>query len=267
MQYGQLHENDTLTGFWQDVWFTDEVHLLSATLQNKPEYELRFPGQEQRKEHLREVKSSGLKVTVHIAAGVSYNHKGPLIFYKDPKEPTEKAYKPRKPRKTMYQTESEYQAQIQKWEQNQPEGEVIPKGNAMSQEFYAKEVLPIHISEVQRLQKRYGRCIYLQEDGDPSHGNKSFDNPCARLKRDAGLSIFVHPAQSPDLNPIEAIWMILKQRLRGGKWKTVAEFKAAIQREWDQITLDEIRKRIREMPWRCKKVIELQGGRVRSSVW
>ena len=30
--------------------------------------------------------------------------------------------------------------------------------------------------------------------------------------------------------------------------ETVAEFKAAIQREWDRIILDQIRKRIREMP-------------------
>ena len=137
----------------------------------------------------------------------------------------------------------------------------------MSQEFYAREVLPRHIKEIKTLEERLQRQIYLQEDGDPSHGNKSTNNPCFRLKRAAGLLILVHPAQSPDLNPIEAIWMIIKQRLRGGRWSTVAEFKAAIQREWDRITLEDIRKRIREMPWRCKKVVELEGKRVRSSVW
>ncbi|KAF1983122.1 hypothetical protein K402DRAFT_338837, partial [Aulographum hederae CBS 113979] len=204
---------------------------------------------------------------VHVAAGVSYNHKGPLIFYKDPKEPTEKIYKPRKPRKTMYQTEEQFQHEIQQWERQQPEAEVIPKGNAMSQEFYAKEVLPKHITEIRALQERFKRPIYLQEDGDPSHGKKSVNNPCAQLKRDADLVILIHPAQSPDLNPVEAIWQILKQRLRGGRWRTVAEFKAAIQREWDKITIAQIRKRVREMPWRCKKVIQLKGARVRSALW
>ncbi|KAF1982209.1 hypothetical protein K402DRAFT_340853, partial [Aulographum hederae CBS 113979] len=204
---------------------------------------------------------------VHVAAGVSYNHKGPLIFYKDPKEPTEKTYKPRKPRKTMYQTEEQFQHEIQQWERQQPEAEVIPKGNAMSQEFYAKEVLPKHITEIRALQERFKRPIYLQEDGDPSHGKKSVNNPCAQLKRDADLVILIHPAQSPDLNPVEAIWQILKQRLRGARWRTVAEFKAAIQREWDKITIAQIRKRVREMPWRCKKVIQLKGARVRSALW
>jgi hypothetical protein len=60
---------------------------------------------------------------------------------------------------------------------------------------------------------------------------------------------------------------MLKQRLRGGKWQTVAEFKTAIQRESDKITIKEIRKRIAEMPWRCKQLIELNGERIRSDLW
>jgi hypothetical protein len=44
VEYGKKHENDTLTGFWQYVGFTDEVHLQSIKLQNKVEYKLRFPG-------------------------------------------------------------------------------------------------------------------------------------------------------------------------------------------------------------------------------
>jgi hypothetical protein len=137
----------------------------------------------------------------------------------------------------------------------------------MSQEFYAREVLPKHIEEYLALQEKYSRPIYLQEDGDPSHGNRLTDNPCYCLKKDSDLRILVHPAQSPDLNPIEACWQILKQRLRGEYWRTVAEFKETIQREWDRITIAQIRRRISKMPWRCKKVQELKGKRVRSSIW
>jgi hypothetical protein len=137
----------------------------------------------------------------------------------------------------------------------------------MSQEFYAKEILPKHIEEIKALEKHYYHRFRLQEDGDPSHGNKSVNNPCARLKRDADLQILIHPAQSPNLNPIEACWQIVKQRLRGGTWQTVAEFKAAIQREWDRVTIAQIRRRIREMPWRCKRVQELKGERIRSLLW
>ena len=79
--------------------FTDEVYFQSIKLQNKAEYELRFPSQERL---LKETKVTGLNVTLYCAGFVTYNYKGPLTFYKDPKEPSEKSYKPRKPRKTMY---------------------------------------------------------------------------------------------------------------------------------------------------------------------
>ena len=137
----------------------------------------------------------------------------------------------------------------------------------MLQEFYTREILPQYIQEIKALEERYHHRFWLQEDGDPSHGNKSTNNPCYRMKRAADLWILTHPAQSPDLNPIEAIWQIMKQRLRGGRWKTVEEFKAAIQREWDRITLAQIRRRIREMRWRCKRIQELEGARIRSALW
>ncbi|KAF2434387.1 hypothetical protein EJ08DRAFT_582118, partial [Tothia fuscella] len=56
----------------------------------------------------------------------------------------------------------------------------------------------------------------LQEDGDPSYRNRSSNNPCAKLKTAAGLLILVHLPQSPDLNPVESCWQIIKQSLRGG---------------------------------------------------
>jgi hypothetical protein len=198
VKYGVKHEKETLTGFWQYAWFTDEVHFQSVKLQNKAEYELRYPGQER---HLKETKTSGLDVTIHCAAGISYNSKGRLIFYKDPKEPSQKTYKPRKPRKTMYQSDEQHKKEVEAWEAAQPAAEVIPKGNAMSQEFYAKEILPKHIEEIKALEKHYHHRFRLQEDGDPSHGNKSANNPCARLKRDADLQILVHPAQIPRSKP------------------------------------------------------------------
>ena len=66
---------------------------------------------------------------------------------------------------------------------------------------------------------------------------------------------------------MEAIWNIIKQRLRGGSWKTVAEFKQAIVNEWDKITLQQIQSRIMEMPWRCSQIKHLNGARVKLEEW
>jgi hypothetical protein len=213
------------------------------------------------------VKKSGLDVTIHVAGGISYNHKGTLIFYKDPQEPSEKQRLPPKPRKSKYESEETWQSRVKVWEDAKPKEDTTPKGNCMTQVFYAKKILPEHIKQIKALEERHGKRYRLQEDGDPSHGNRSFSNPPAQLKRDADLLILVHPPQSPDLNPIEAIWGIMKKRLRGRTWSTVAQFKADIQAEWDKITMAEIRRRIREMPRRCRMVQESKGERIKTSLW
>ena len=37
--------------------------------------------------------------------------------------------------------------------------------------------------------------------------------------------------------------------------------------EWRRITIAQIRRRIREMPWRCEQLIKMEGARIRSKTW
>lgn len=76
-----------------------------------------------------------------------------------------------------------------------------------------------------------------------------------------------HPTQSPDLSPIESIWQIIEQRLRGGRWESVDESKYAILAEWRHIKLAKIQKRIVEMLMRCSKLTENGGNRIRTRLW
>lgn len=145
--------------------------------------------------------------------------------------------------------------------------EIKSRGNSMTQKLYAETILPKHIERIKELEARFGRKILFQEDGDSSHGHRSANNAPEKLRRASDLQILIHPPQSPDLNPIEAIWEIMKQRLRGGRWKTVEEFKEAILAAWRSVTQAQIRRRIREMPWRCRRVVELKGARVKSNLW
>jgi hypothetical protein len=145
-------------------------------------------------------------------------------------------------KKSSAQTDDEYQRKVEVWQAQQPlDVELQVKGNSMTQAYYTRHILPHHINRIKQLQQRYQRTVFLQEDNDPSHGNRSYNNVAARL------------------NPIESIWQVVSQRLRGSSWSTVKEFKEAIQAEWRKVTLSELRKRIAEMPWRCERVIELEG--------
>ncbi|KAF2177294.1 transposable element Tcb2 transposase, partial [Zopfia rhizophila CBS 207.26] len=89
----------------------------------------------------------------------------------------------------------------------------------------------------------------LQEDNDPSHGTRSDYNIARRLK---DLNWIDTPIQSPDLNPMEAVRNILKQRVRMRRWEKPKQLKEVLQDRWSKITMEEVWACIADMPRRCK---------------
>lgn len=77
-----------------------------------------------------------------------------------------------------------------------------------------------------------------------------------------GIPLLPWPACSPDLNPIEHIWAIIKQRLGQYRRKPTsrAAMYEAIQNEWDRLTYDEILAIVDSMPRRIQACIEANGG-------
>ncbi|KAG0926803.1 hypothetical protein G6F25_014096 [Rhizopus arrhizus] len=70
------------------------------------------------------------------------------------------------------------------------------------------------------------------------------------------------PPQSPDLNPIENMWQLLKRRLfrnYGCPPCGIHELWDRIGRTWYQITAEECQKFIKSMSERCRAVIEADG--------
>src|ERR1700761_1563051 len=136
VQYGEIHQNKRITSFWQYVYFTDEAHFNSKDLSDAPAFELRRESGEIRRSCINETQASKLDITVHIAAGISYNSKGIFEFYNDPKEPSmPRTYRPRMPRKSSVQSAEEYQQVVRDWEASKPPNlEIKPAGNSMTQQ-------------------------------------------------------------------------------------------------------------------------------------
>jgi hypothetical protein len=107
IQYGQDHQNKTVRDWWQYVYFTDEAHFNSVDLSYKSQYETRQQGSQPLR-RIQPNQKAPLNLTLHVAAGISYNHKGVFTFYKDPYEPSEKLYKPRRPRKSSVETKQQH---------------------------------------------------------------------------------------------------------------------------------------------------------------
>ncbi len=73
----------------------------------------------------------------------------------------------------------------------------------------------------------------FQQDLAPAHtakGTKSWFN-------DHGVTVLDWPANSPDLNPIENLWGIVKRKMRDTRSNNVDDLKAAIKATWASLHL------------------------------
>ena len=70
------------------------------------------------------------------------------------------------------------------------------------------------------------------------------------------------PSQSPDLNPIEHIWALIKKRIgqRTRPPSGMLELCQLVQEEWGKISVDDCRCVIDSMPRRVAAVIKAKGG-------
>ncbi len=80
--------------------------------------------------------------------------------------------------------------------------------------------------------KLYGDADFIfQQDLAPAHtakGTKSWFN-------DHGVTVLDWPANSPDLNPIENLWSIVKRKMRDTRPNNADDLKAAVKETWASI--------------------------------
>jgi hypothetical protein len=211
IDYGEEHKDKTIEDFWQYIIFTDEAHIdPTSTLQG---YILREEGQRYDSENIQE-RGEKKGVKLHIAAWINWHKKADkLEFYNDEQDSIIRPKRPPRPRKTMYESEDEFQHRLDEWNASLPhEHDVKPKGNAMTQKYYCERLLPVYIDAMHQFRLQDPQDWLLQEDNDPSHGSRK-KGLAQHLKESNWVENLVHPARSPDLNPMEAVWNILKQRV------------------------------------------------------
>ena|SRR5215475_8574681 len=101
----------------------------------------------------------------------------------------------------------------------------------------------------------------VMEDGAPMHRSAI----AKQFRTTHSMDTIMHPAQSPDMNPIEHVWKVLKEwvnkQLRHPK--NAEELKTALLEEWEKIEIELINHLIESMEDRVSALLRAKGGSTR----
>ncbi len=123
------------------------------------------------------------------------------------------------------------------------------KGGCTKEDYVEQVLKPVVAKVSEETQPFYGYPLLFHKDGNKIHGLKGAHS-LSELKEDLGIwSMEYWPPSSPDFNPMEHVWLSLKQRfVQRGPWLRLEDLKNAFLEEWERPSLDEIRRYICTMP-------------------
>ncbi len=146
-------------------------------------------------------------------------------------------------------------------------GPLVQIHGRMNSKQYKDQILAHHfVPYVRELTRDYpdGRPWYMQQDNAPVHTAKKCKRYLAPAteKKAEEFRLLDWPSQSPDLNPIENIWTIIKRELykRNICYSSPEAVFAEVQNIWDNLGEAQIAPLIESMVRRVHLVIANKGG-------
>ncbi|KAI1006884.1 hypothetical protein K3495_g1335 [Podosphaera aphanis] len=129
----------------------------------------------------------------------------------------------------------------------------------IASDTYSQKIVPLIHGMVSMKPK-----LSVMQDNAPAHASAVTMNEL----RERSITTINWPPFSPDLNPIEHVWVSIKDciqyhypRLDGGRQRSHDEFRDIVKEAWDDATKPEkLEKLIRSMNRRCEAVIRARGG-------
>lgn len=107
-------------------------------------------------------------------------------------------------------------------------------------------------------QRMYGNDWRLQQDNDPKHTSRVAKEFIAESE----VHVIDWPSNSPDLNPIENMWQVMKNNVEKRMPKDIAELTRFLAEEWEAIPQETVNNLVISMKKRCELVIEQNGDRI-----
>ncbi len=126
------------------------------------------------------------------------------------------------------------------------------KSSRMNSEVF-RAILSAHIQP--NASELIGRRFTVQMDNDPKHTAKA----TKEFLKGKKWTVMQWPRQSPDPNPIEHAFHLLKTKLKGKRPKNKQELKTVAVEAWRSITRDETQRLVMSMRSRLQTVIDCKG--------
>ncbi len=136
------------------------------------------------------------------------------------------------------------------------------KRAGFNQQRYVAQILsgPLKDFWVER-EEALGQDVLIVEDGASAHRFGFTNKAHATL----GIQQLPHPASSPDLNPIEPLWNVVKERIWGipGAHSSISKLTAAVHQVWGELTAEDVEKHTLSMQARVDAVKAANGWHTR----
>ena len=122
---------------------------------------------------------------------------------------------------------------------------------------YSERIVPLIDGWVRQQEQTNGIMLALMQDNAPSHAAR---DTIAELES-RGVTVISWPPYSPDLNPIETVWNVLKDAVeeRSPQKPTTDQLRQIVRDSYESIDDACLRELVEGMPARCAAVIEANG--------
>ena len=128
----------------------------------------------------------------------------------------------------------------------------LPVGMTMNAQQYLdllKNKLKLHMT--------IHNCSVFMQDGAPCHRAKIV----TQFLKSKKIHLLDWPGNSPDLNPIENLWKVLKDKVSERQPTNAKMLEQAIKEVWvREITIEYCRNLVESIPKRSEAVIKAKGG-------
>jgi len=106
---------------------------------------------------------------------------------------------------------------------------------------------------------QFGQNRRLQQDNDSKHTS----NICKQLINENVPQLLDCPSNSPDANPIENIWSIVKRNVEKRKTVNIDELEPFLAEEFRNIDINVVKNCVMSMKKTCLSLIDCEGERIK----